>query len=234
MDLVTFWACHRGWRVQTIWRTGDHDDHFHIGLRRLRLRGSPDLPDLERDKPGHTHLTPPYQSPYSRSPSEPLVCAECSQDDGPRQAETSKPALTAEAEQGTKRDFQGERAADPPVRIERAGNARLDRSTQKKLVSSTRRFAATLVDWLYGDRHEIDVEPVTRQVTRELATTPPYIPPDQLGSRDGQEVAVQGSVQTSRSGVLVVTVRDSRTSYAIPASLELRAGHWQVVHLNTH
>jgi 3D (Asp-Asp-Asp) domain-containing protein len=27
-------VCYRGWRVQTIWRTGDHTDHVHIGLRR--------------------------------------------------------------------------------------------------------------------------------------------------------------------------------------------------------
>ena len=27
-------VCHRGWRVQVIWRTGDHYDHDHIGLRR--------------------------------------------------------------------------------------------------------------------------------------------------------------------------------------------------------
>jgi 3D (Asp-Asp-Asp) domain-containing protein len=27
-------TCYRGWRVQTIWRTGDHYDHVHIGLRR--------------------------------------------------------------------------------------------------------------------------------------------------------------------------------------------------------
>jgi hypothetical protein len=163
-----------------------------------------------------------------------LGFAGCSQDNGAPEAGTSKPALTSEPEQGAKRDFQGERAADPPVRIELAANARLDRSTQKELVSSARRFATTLVSWLYGDRHEIEVEPVTAPLSRELATTPPYIPPEQLGSGDGQAVTVQVSVQTSRSGVLVVTVRDSRTSYAIPASFELRAGHWQVVHLNTH
>ena len=26
-------VCYRGWRVQVIWRTGDHYDHVHIGLR---------------------------------------------------------------------------------------------------------------------------------------------------------------------------------------------------------
>jgi 3D (Asp-Asp-Asp) domain-containing protein len=25
--------CHQGWRVQVIWRTGEHHDHVHIGLR---------------------------------------------------------------------------------------------------------------------------------------------------------------------------------------------------------
>jgi hypothetical protein len=27
-------VCFAGWRVQVIWRTGDHYDHDHIGLRR--------------------------------------------------------------------------------------------------------------------------------------------------------------------------------------------------------
>jgi 3D (Asp-Asp-Asp) domain-containing protein len=27
-------VCYRGWRIQTIWLTGDHYDHVHIGLRR--------------------------------------------------------------------------------------------------------------------------------------------------------------------------------------------------------
>ena len=27
-------VCYRGWRIQVIWRTGDHYDHDHIGLRR--------------------------------------------------------------------------------------------------------------------------------------------------------------------------------------------------------
>lgn len=26
-------VCYRGWRIQVIWRTGDHYDHVHIGLR---------------------------------------------------------------------------------------------------------------------------------------------------------------------------------------------------------
>jgi 3D (Asp-Asp-Asp) domain-containing protein len=26
-------VCYRGWRVQVIWRTGDHYDHVHVGLR---------------------------------------------------------------------------------------------------------------------------------------------------------------------------------------------------------
>ena len=118
--------------------------------------------------------------------------------------------------------------------MELAAGARLDRSKQAELADAARRFGTTLVRWLYGDRREIDVQPVTPQLSRELATAPPYIPPDQLDSEDGHAVAVQVSVQTSRSGVLVVTVRDSRTRYPIPASFELRTGHWQVVHLNTH
>jgi hypothetical protein len=118
--------------------------------------------------------------------------------------------------------------------MEVAAGARLDRSEQAELADAARRFAVTLIRWLYGDRREINVEPISRQQSRELANAPPYIRLDQLGSEDGQPVAVQVSVQTPRSGALVVTVRDSRTGYPIPAGFELRAGRWQVVRLNTH
>lgn len=166
--------------------------------------------------------------------------AACSHDDDAPSGGTAERALTAGSKetagskQTAKRDPQGARPAGPPVRMELAGSARLDRSAQTGLASSVRRFATTLVAWLYGDRREVDVEPVTARLTRELATAPPYIPPDQIGSVDGRALAVQVYVQTSRSGVLVVTVRDSRASYPIPASFELRASRWQVVHLNTH
>jgi hypothetical protein len=162
-----------------------------------------------------------------------LGFAACSQDEGSSEGKSER-AAPAHRQQATKRDPGGARPADPPVRMEVAGGARLDRSKQAELADAARRFAVTLVSWLYGDRREIDVEPISRQLSRGLANAPPYIPQDQLDSEDGHAVAVQVSVQTSRSGALVVTVRDSRTSYPIPASFELRAGHWQVVHLNTH
>jgi hypothetical protein len=42
------------------------------------------------------------------------------------------------------------------------------------------------------------------------------------------------ALQTERSGVVTVTINDLRTSYRVPAALELRGGRWQIVHLNTH
>jgi hypothetical protein len=143
-------------------------------------------------------------------------------------------ASTAERQRVTPPGAEGELAAGPRVRMRLAAGAGLDRSARAELAAAARRFATTLAGWLYGDRHEIDVKPVTARLRRELATAPPYIPADQIGSADGQAVDVQVSLQTRRSGVLVVAIRDSRTSYPISASFELRAGRWQVVHLNSH
>jgi hypothetical protein len=143
-------------------------------------------------------------------------------------------APTTKRQRVTPPGAEGEPAAGPRVRMRLAAGVGLDRSAQAEVAAAARRFAITLAGWLYGDRHEIDVEPVTARLHRELATAPPYIPRDQIGSGDGQAVNVQVSAQTPRSGVLVVAIRDSRTSYPIPASFELRAGRWQVVHLNTH
>ena len=69
---------------------------------------------------------------------------------------------------------------------------------------------------------------------RELATAPPYIPPDQRGTGEGRVQLLELALQTGRSGIVTVTINDPRTSYPIPAALELRAGRWQIVHLNTH
>ena len=159
--------------------------------------------------------------------------AACSQDDGFGEGRSER-AATAQRKQAIKGGREGARRAGPPVRMELGAGARLDRDAQAELADAARRFAVNLMSWLYGDRRRLDVEPIAAELRRELAAAPPYIPPDQRGSGEGQAVAVQVSVQTFRSGVLVVTVRDSRTSYPIPAGFELRAGRWQVVHLNTH
>jgi hypothetical protein len=71
-------------------------------------------------------------------------------------------------------------------------------------------------------------------VRRELASSPPYIRPDQRGTGEGRVQLVELAVQTERSGIVTVTINDLRTSYRIPAGLELRGGRWQIVHLNTH
>lgn len=115
-----------------------------------------------------------------------------------------------------------------------AAGLRFEPATQAELASAARRFATSLADWLYGDRGETNVEPTAPELRSELTSSPPYISPDQLASGEGRAIHVEVFAQTPRSGVLVVTIRDSRTSYAIPASFELRAGDWQVVHLNTH
>ena len=123
---------------------------------------------------------------------------------------------------------------EPPVQLQLTAGLRLKPSTRADLASAARRFATSLAGWLYGDRRGTDVEATVPRLRRELASSPPYVPRDQIGSGEGKVVRVQVFAQTARSGVLVVTIRDSRTSYAISARFELRADGWQVVHLNTH
>jgi hypothetical protein len=143
-------------------------------------------------------------------------------------------AATVERHQAAPTAPDRERGAVLLVSIELPAGARLERSDQARLAAASRRFAVTLVRWLYGDRREVDVEPIAAEARRQLANAPPYVPRDQIGSQDGRAVEVRVLVQTLRSGLLVVGIRDSRTTYAIPASFERRAGHWQIVHLNTH
>ena len=123
---------------------------------------------------------------------------------------------------------------EPPVQMQLTAGLRLEPSTRAELASAARRFATSLAGWLYGERHKINVEPTAPGLRRELTSSPPYIPREQIGTGEGRAVRVQVFSQTARSGVLVVTIRDSRTSYAIPAGFELRPGGWQVVHFNAH
>jgi hypothetical protein len=127
-----------------------------------------------------------------------------------------------------------DRAPGQPVRLEQAPGVQLGSAQQVALGRAARRFATSLTRWLYGPRRSLDVEPVAVRVRRELAHAPPYIPSDQRGTHDGQAHHVDVALQTATSGVLTVTVADSRTSYRIPASFERRNGRWQIVHLHTH
>jgi hypothetical protein len=127
-----------------------------------------------------------------------------------------------------------DRAPGQPVRLEQAPGVQLSSAQQVALSRAARRFATSLTRWLYGPRLSLDVEPVAVSVRRELAHTPPYVPSDQRRTHDGQTPHVDVAVQTPTSGVLTVTVADSRTSYRIPASFERRNGRWQIVHLHTH
>jgi hypothetical protein len=160
--------------------------------------------------------------------------AACSQHEGGGRGETAERPPMVDLRPASAGDTGSERAAGPRVRMELTAGALLGRSAQAELAAAARRFAVTLVGWLYGDRREINVEPIALLLRRELANAAPYVPRDQIGSGDGQAMRVQVFIQTSRSGVLVVTIRDRRTSYPIPASFERRVGRWRVVHLNTH
>jgi hypothetical protein len=140
----------------------------------------------------------------------------------------------AHAPQGQNSLAGTDRAPGQPVRLEQAPGVQLSSAQQVALGRAARRFSTSLTRWLYGPRLSLDVEPVAVRVRRELAHVPPYIPPDQRGTHDGHAHHVDVALQTVTSGVLTVTVADSRTSYRIPASFERRNGRWQIVHLHTH
>jgi hypothetical protein len=122
----------------------------------------------------------------------------------------------------------------PPVRLAATAGLRLVPTRRAEAVHAAQGFAVSLTRWLYGDRERLDVEPLTAAVRRELASSPPYIPPNQRGTGEGRVQRLELAPQTERSGIVTVTVNDLRTSYRIPAALELRGGRWQIVHLNTH
>lgn len=157
--------------------------------------------------------------------------AACSDQESIRGAGTAEPQPTV----GRKREAPvGLKASWKDPRIELAGIAPLDRSSEAELIAAARRFAISFVGWLYGRRREVDVAPITPELRTDLANAPPYVPAPQIGSGDGRAVRVQVFLQTARSGVLVVSIRDLRTRYPLPALFERRAGRWQVVRLNTH
>jgi hypothetical protein len=122
----------------------------------------------------------------------------------------------------------------PPLRVAATPGLKLGQTRRAEAVGAAQGFAVTLTHWLYGERQRLDVEPVTVEVRRELASSPPYIPPDQRGTGGGRVRRLELALQTGRSGIVTVTINDMRTSYRIPAALKLRGGHWQIVHLNTH
>jgi hypothetical protein len=119
-------------------------------------------------------------------------------------------------------------------RVELAGRALPDASARSELAAAAQRFAVTLAAWLYGSRSKMTVAPVAPALRRELAKAPPYVPRQQIGTRSGRSTHARVYLQTARSGVLVIVIRDSRTAYPIPARFERRAGRWTVVRLNTH
>ena len=121
-----------------------------------------------------------------------------------------------------------------PVRLAATSGLKLGRTRLAEAVRAGQEFAVSLARWLYGARERLYVEPVTSAVWRELAGSPPYIPPDQRGTGEGRVQRLELALQTGRSGIVTVTINDLRTSYRIAAALELRGARWQIVHLNTH
>ena len=122
----------------------------------------------------------------------------------------------------------------PPVRPATLAGVQPGQTAQAEAVRAAQSFAVSLIRWLYGERERVDVEPATAAVRHELAGSPPYIPPDQRGTGEGRVQLLELALQTERSGVVTVTINDLRTSYRVPAALELRGGRWQIVSLNTH
>jgi hypothetical protein len=122
----------------------------------------------------------------------------------------------------------------PPVRLAATPGLQLGQTWRAEAERAVQRFAVSLTRWLYGERGRLEVEPVTAAVLHELAGSPPHIPSDQRGTGEGRVQLLELALQTKRSGIVTVTINDLRTSYRIPAALELRGGRWQIVHLNTH
>lgn len=121
----------------------------------------------------------------------------------------------------------------PPVRLQVAPGVRLTGTARAQLEAAARRFGLSLTRWLYGERKGLDVGPLASSAGRELAASPPYIPGDQRGTDQGRVQRLEVGLQTTRSGIVTVTINDLRTSYRIPAGFELRGGRWQIVHFNS-
>jgi hypothetical protein len=145
---------------------------------------------------------------------------------GPARANTVGPTSTAEPSQ--------REAARRLVRLTTAPGMNLSSARQADAIRGAEGFGVSLTRWLYGDRKRLDVEPVTVAARSELASAPPYIPLDQRGTGEGRVQLLELALQTGRSGIVTVTIKDVRTTYRISAALELRGGRWQIVHVNTH
>jgi hypothetical protein len=126
------------------------------------------------------------------------------------------------------------RREGPPVRLAATAGLRLVPTRRAEAIRAAQGFAVSLTRWLYGERERLEVEPLTVAARRELASSPPYIPPDQRGTGQGRVQRLELALQTESGAIVTVTVNDLRASYRIPAALELRGGRWQIVHLNTH
>jgi hypothetical protein len=145
---------------------------------------------------------------------------------GPARTTTAPTTSTAEPSQ--------HEAVRHRVRLAVTPGLDLSTARQGDAIRAAQEFGVSLTRWLYGERDHVDVAPLTPAARRELASAPPYIPPDQRGTGEGRVQLLELALQTERSGIVTVTINDLRTSYWIPAAIELRGRCWQIVHLNTH
>jgi hypothetical protein len=151
--------------------------------------------------------------------------------DRPRAA---APERTDSAPTTTATELSQSHLERPPARLATTPGLKLGPARRADAIRAARDFAVGVTRWLYGERERLDVEPLTPTARREMASAPPYIPPDQRGTGEGRVQLLELALQTKRSGVVTVTINDLRSSYRVPAWLELRGGRWQIVHLNIH
>jgi hypothetical protein len=151
--------------------------------------------------------------------------------DRPRAAASER---TDSAQTTTATELPEPQVERPRVRLATTPGLKLGPARRADAIRAAQDFAVGVTRWLYGEREPLDVEPLTPAARHELASAPPYIPPNQRGTGEGRVQLLELALQTERSGVVTVTINDLRTSYRVPAALELRGGRWQIVHLNTH
>jgi hypothetical protein len=144
------------------------------------------------------------------------------------------PERTDSARTTTATELSQSQLERPPARLATTPGLKLGPARRAAAIRAAQDFAVGVTRWLYGERERLDVHPLAPAVRRELASSPAYIPPDQRGTREGRVQLLELALQTERSGVVTVTISDLRTSYRVPAAIELRSGRWQIVSLNTH
>ena len=152
---------------------------------------------------------------------------------GCAETDTRAPSVPPAQQSDASRDGRTS-VGDVPLGLEISPEIEPDGRALAALKRDARRFAASLTVWLYGDRGRLEVEALAPETRQQLAEQPPFIPVDQRGTGAGHVARVDVALQTPTTGVVAVTIADSRTSYRVPATFERHGHGWRVVHLNTH